>query len=476
MATRVIGRFAPRAVPAAPPDFDRFIIPQDGFTDRLGIIPSSITPSRMNSIRQKAADGDLGDLYELYLKMIATDARIGGIVGSLKSAIAGIPLKVVAGKGTNASERRLAEDYKLLTEEALHAIDEHSFISDLFTAYVMGVRVMQMTWTIEEFPRGRFIALPTQPKPIPGAALCMESTMLSERYGELKIRTIKAPQGVFVSDLDPRRIFVVEDGHARGFYDTKGALRRVLGWWILKMYAQLWWAEFAEMHGQPIRVGRYNPEAGSKERTELRSFLKAVGRNKWGIFPTGVDVQLLESNMNGQNMTFRDIINMANNEIAVALAGQTGITTDSAQGSRSKLEVLSDIRHEIKVEIAALISKGLSKFVAALLWTNYGPGYVKRLAPRAKPLVVRDESITEKVAYYSSLAATGFPVPAREISDQTGIPIAEEGELVLTDKGVVVFDGFNVTGDALTSDQDDAPTEETDGEQGRDNGETDRSG
>ena len=84
---KTIGRFAPTEVPALPRDFGNFLAKQTGFSDRLGIIPSEISPTELDSIRNSAAGGDLTRLYELYEKMLVSDSRIGGISGSLKAII-----------------------------------------------------------------------------------------------------------------------------------------------------------------------------------------------------------------------------------------------------------------------------------------------------------------------------------------------------------------------------------------------------
>lgn len=439
MAKR-IGSFAPKQVPNAPNSFNEFVLKQTGYSERLGIIPAEIAPSRLNSIRQNAACGGMNELYELYDKMIASDARIGGIVGSLLSTISGLPVKINKARGTNAREESLAEDYKGVVEEALNNIDLHSLIKELASTYIVGAKILQWNWMIESYPRGNFLALPKEIKPIADGSILMEMLDDSNKYGELKIITRTNTEGVYVSDLDPRRIMVVEDGYSKGKYDTKGALRRVLGWWITKMYAQLWWAEYSENFGQPTRIGSVTREATPNEKAELKRFLAMVGRNKWGVFPEGMNIKLLEANQQGTVLTFQQLINMANNEIAVALIGQTGITQDSAQGSRAKLQVLDGVRIEIIKNIAAIVTKGMKHLVHQILRVNYGDDCIKRLAPSVVPFVARPEAIKEKVDYFVALSASGFPVPMDEIVAETGICEPEEGQKVLLNGNIVDWD------------------------------------
>lgn len=434
---KTIGKFAPVEVPNLPASFDSWIAEQTGYNDRLGLIPASISPTVLNSIREEAASGRLGRLYELYEKMVATDARIGGIVGSLRATVSGLPLKTQRAETASAGEVRLAEDYRGVVREALLQMDTHSFTKDLTDVYLNGTMAFQLSWRVEDYPRGKKIALPNNPARIPGQSLEQEMEFQHKNYGELKVIELSKPLGTFFKDIDPRRAFVINDGTVKGRHDVVGALRRVLGWWITKTYAQLWWIEYVESFGQPMRIARYAPESGSRERAELKNFVKNIGRQKWGMFPQGADVQLLEAVSAGQINTFSDIINMANHEIAVALVGQTGITQDSAQGSRAKLEVLNGVRIEIVTDIGAMVSKGYNALADAILKCNYGDAYIKRLRPITRPTISRPGANKDKVDVYTKLTTAGVPVSLDEISDQTGIPQPELGQLVLF-KGVVM--------------------------------------
>lgn len=424
---KTIGRFTPAEVPAKPASFDDWIVKQTGFSSRLGLIPASISPTTINAIRTEAESGDLGRLFELYEKMIATDARIGGIVGSLRATVSGLPLKTSRSKSASQSELRLAEDYRQVVQEALLQMDTHSFVSDSADTYLIGTRAFQMKWKMEDYPRGKKLALISDVEPIPGQSLKMTMEQGHEKWGQLKVITEKEPNGIYFDELDDRQTYVITDGNAKGRYDTLGALRRVLGWWITKMYAQLWWVEYVESYGQPIRLGFYSPEAKTKERAELKNFLQNIGRSKWGLFPQGAELQLLEAQQAGNVTTFSDVIDMANNEIAIALVGQTGMTQDSAQGSRAKLQVQNTVRIEILNHIATICGKSFNALSHAILACNYGPGYVKRLVPKTRP-IVPDKA---KMELFERLIKQGIPVSIDEIHETVGVPQPEEGEVVL---------------------------------------------
>lgn len=429
---KTIGRFAPIEVPALPRDFGNFIAKQTGFSDRLGIIPAEIAPTELDAIRRSAAAGDLTRLYELYEKMLVSDSRIGGISGSLKATVSGLPLKTMRAPTTSAREIALADDYRNTVLEAQRHIDCHSFVGDIICAYEIGIAPFQLKYKIHDYPRGQKLALAEQPRRIPGQSIKMWMVTNDPNWGELYMITLEKPAGIFFKDIDKRKAFVIEDGTGlRGRYDTLGSLRRVLGWWITKMYAQLWWIEYVENYGQPMRIGRYTPESGTTQRAELKSFLETFGRKKWGLFPQGAEIQLLEATQAGNITTFSDLINVANDEIATAMVGQSGMTKDSAQGSRAQLQVLNGVRLEIVAHVGEIVRKGFDAFNHAILLVNYGEEYIRRLAPTTKPIVAKPGTAKEKVDIFVNLSNAGVPVPVDEIHDQIGIPQAEEGQMVL---------------------------------------------
>lgn len=429
---KIIGKFVSGS-PDLPGNFDEWILKQDGYNERLGLIPSEVAPSTVSAIIKEAEGGSLGRLFELYDKMIATDSRIGGISGSLASTVSGLDVKVHAAKGIGAKENAIAADYKSLIEEALASpdFDVHGYVKDVMYTYFYGTRVFQVKWNGVDYPRGKKFFLPKQPRLVPGQRLRQEMRTLHDRWGELKIVTREKSDGVFLEDLDPRQIFAITDGNAIGKHDVVGTLKRVIGWWVTKVYAQLWWIEWVESYGQPMRIGRYPAEATGDQKKALRNFLRTVGRNKWGIFPAGVDVQLKESITQGNVTTFADIIQMASNEIAVALVGQTGLTSNAAQGSRAKDEIAFEIRAEIVKQVSRLVTMGFSKLFHATLRVNYGSTYIERLAPKGLLVLNRPEAVEALVKMFVELSKMGVPLSLEDISTSLGLAQAEAGELII---------------------------------------------
>jgi phage gp29-like protein len=422
-----------------PSEFERYLVKQEGYNERGGIIQSEVTPTQLQTIKTAAAQGRIGPLYELYTKMEATDSRYGGLVGSLKSAIGGMPVKVIAAEGTTAGETAIARDYATLIEENLAVLDVPNLLKEFSDAFVRGAKVFEYKYGIHEYPNGRKVAFVDEIRSIPGFALAMDIEKDSPTWGELMIQTEQEPRGIAVSKFRTGKIHVLQSQMGKGFYDTFGAARKCLAWYIVKVYAQLWWAEFVEIYGQPLRIAKYPEGAGAKSKATMERFLQMLGKASYGLFPQGMELQLIEANKSGTVTTYQDIIKMANNEMAIALLGQTDTMGGSKEGSYAKTKVLDGIRYEILEDIARIAGAGFGQFVRAVIFANYGPDANPRLFPRVQPLVVDPQDGKTKVETFAMMQMNGIAVPLDHIYEQTGVPKPKIGEAVVIKGQILDF-------------------------------------
>jgi phage gp29-like protein len=439
--TKVIGKLMPDSQVDISRQFNDMMMQKDGYDERLGLIPREVSPSKMRSVIQNAATGDLGDLYEVYEKMESTDSRYGGLVASLKSAMGGMPLKVIAAEGRSEGEKRLAEDYATVIEENLAMLDTHNLIKAFADVYITGAKVFSMSYRLEEYPYNRQIAVIDKVREVSGQRLGMETNQNSDHYGELLVKSLQRPEGVPVSTLDERRIFEVSDGDKENKYDLAGAARRCLGWYVTKIYAQLWWTEFVETYGQPIRIGRYPSGASDSAKNVMKGFLKMLGKSAYGLFPSGMEMQLLEPSGSANPATFKDLLETANKEMAVTILGQAETVGGQKRGSHAKVRELNSIRFEILQNVAKIIEKGFKHLTKNIIRVNYGGQYNARLLPRVQPILVNPQDTEKKIQVFEKAAQMGVQIPIDHIHEQLGIPKAKPGESIITTGGIITFDG-----------------------------------
>jgi phage gp29-like protein len=107
-----------------------------------------------------------------------------------------------------------------------------------------------------------------------------------------------------------------------------------------KRLVQATWAEYNELYGIPLRVGRTDtrdPEA----RNNMAQMLDQLGSSAWGLFDEDDNIEIISGNSSGNHNTFKDFIDLADEQISKLILGQTMTTDDGS--SRSQAEVHAEI-------------------------------------------------------------------------------------------------------------------------------------
>src|SRR5208337_4868486 len=80
--------------------------------------------------------------------------------------------------------------------------------------------------------------------------------------------------------------FVTHIARAKAGLPIRGGLARAAGWsYLFKSYALKDWAAFAEVYGQPLRVGKYGPGATEEDKHALLSAVAHIGTDAAAIIP-----------------------------------------------------------------------------------------------------------------------------------------------------------------------------------------------
>lgn len=89
------------------------------------------------------------------------------------------------------------------------------------------------------------------------------------------------------------------------------------------------WAEYCEVFGTPIRIGKTNVR-DEATRTNMENFLKNMGVSAYGVFDTDDLVEIIESNKTDAFGVFNEMITRCNSEISKLILGQTGTADEKS--------------------------------------------------------------------------------------------------------------------------------------------------
>ena len=131
----------------------------------------------------------------------------------------------------------------------------------------------------------------------------------------------------------PASLWTIPDGTDTG----KGILEPVSLIYLYKRWALSAWSEYAEIYGQPTRIGKIE---GRDEETfnNMVEMLSNMGSNTWGVFNKEDEIEFIDTMKSGTGETvFERLANYCDEQIAKAVLGQTMTSSDGS--SRSQAEV-----------------------------------------------------------------------------------------------------------------------------------------
>lgn len=372
-----------------------------------------LTPSRLASIMDAAEQGNLIAQCELYEDMEEKDTHLAAEMGKRRRAITQIEWDVVPPRSPYASEKRAAKQIR----EWLTDVDGfEEMLFDVTDAIGKGYCCVELEW---ERVEGVWLPKSMTHRP---------QTWFTLHRGyreEIRLRTGG-------SDGEPLQPFgwIVHQHKAKSGWLARSALFRVLAWpFLFKNYSVADLAEFLEIYGVPIRIAKYPPGAGEKEKLTLLRALASVGHKASGIIPDGMMMDFQDATT-GDPAAFQLMIDWCERSQSKAILGGTLTSQADGKSSTNALgnvhnEVRKDLRDDDVKKIAATLTHDLVYAIAAL--NGLAPNGPRR-APRFKFDVEEPEDITVYSAALPPLIGTGMKVSRKWAQEKLGIPEPEDDD------------------------------------------------
>ena len=106
-------------------------------------------------------------------------------------------------------------------------------------------------------------------------------------------------------------------------------------------------AEYLEIYGLPIKIGKYPRSAPDSDRDNLYAALQQLGRNVAGVMPDDMSIELHKESL-GSADAFMRMIEYCDTSMTLAILGQTLSTHSTATGMGSGVANLQgDVRHDL---------------------------------------------------------------------------------------------------------------------------------
>lgn len=386
-----------------------------------------LTPSRLAKILDAAENGDLVAQFELFEDMEEKDGHIAAEMGKRRRACV-LDWNVVPPEGADAAEKKAAEQLgELLTEIP----DFEDMVFDLTDAIGKGYACLELEWHRVE---GWWV-----PKTITHRPQSWFTLNRGYRQ-ELRLRTntVSASEAGPLQG-DPLTPFgwITHVHKAKSGYLERSALFRQLVWtYLFKNYSVGDLAEFLEIYGIPVRIGKYPASASEKEKATLLRALAAVGHNAAGIIPDGMLIEF-ENAATGDPDAFMAMIDWCEKNQSKVILG--GTLTSGADG-KSSTNALGNVHNEVRKDLRdgdirqanTTLTRDLVFAVASL--NGLVPGGLRRV-PQFRLNAQEREDLGTYSTALPALVNMGVRPPVAWVHERLGIPVAQGNEPVLMPAG-----------------------------------------
>lgn len=373
-----------------------------------------LTPARLNAILREAEEGDLIRQLELADDMEERDAQIYSELAKRKSALATLEWDVEPPEGASSAEQKAADQVREWLR-AIPAFDEVILI-ELMDAVLKGFKCIEMWWELDAGTlQPRF-----EPQP-------QRWFTLDERRRTLTLRDATSQYGVALRPWG----WLTHVHKSRNGYLARGSLARVLAWpYLFKNYATRDLAEFLEIYGLPLRLGKYPTGASDAEKRTLLQAVVGIGHNAAGIIPQAMALEF-QNAAQGNEKPFQTMMDAMDAAESKAILGQTLTSGEGQHGTQALGQVHNEVRLDILKSDARRIAGTLTaQLVAPLVILNI-PGADPKRLPRFTIDVPEPEDLALYADALPKLAAAGMKIGVKDMHRRLRIPEAEDGEDLL---------------------------------------------
>ena len=378
-----------------------------------------ITPLKLKSILEDAENGDITAQHELFMDIEEQDSSIGANIQTRKRAILTLDWRIAEPRNATPEEEKLQTE---IDELFYQYPNLENLLMDMMDAVGHGFSAIEIEWKLEN---GKYIPHNFIPRP--------QSWFKLDKNDNLLLKTPNNPMG------EPLRPFgwVVHSHKSRSVQLARMGLFRTLAWlYMFKHYSVRDFAEFLELYGMPIRIGKYGAGATNEEKRTLLRALAQIRHNAAGIMPDSMTIELHNAANTGAgsgNNPFLQMVDWCEKSIARLILGQTLTSGADGKSSTNALgNVHNEVRRDLLVSDAKQVAQTITQqIILPYLQINVDPNIALHRVPYFEFDTKKYDDLSTFADAIPKLVGIGVQIPEKWTRDKLGIPEAQDGEVVL---------------------------------------------
>lgn len=375
-------------------------------------VAAVLEPSRLSRVLKQAAEGDMYDFLTLAEEMEERELQYRSVLGTRKTAVKSIEPFVQAASDS-------AEDVAIadaVTDQLIKRPDFRDLIADMLDALGKGYSATELVWetSAKQWNIQKFVW--RDPRLF---------HFDKETRKELRIRVKDTPEGLALAPYKYIRFFP----KLKSGLPARNGLARIAAWgFMLKSFTLKDWAAFIEVHGMPLRLGKYGRAASDKDRSILMRAVRELGADAAAIIPADMSIEFIETKGFSEK-PFEGMAGYLDKAISKVVIGQTMTADDGS--SKAQAAVHDKVRIDIKEDDAVAVAVTLNR-EAIRPWVdlNYGPPKSGKYPTLILPVMEREDLVAYAKAL-GDLIDRGLDVEASEVRDRIGHREPAKGARVL---------------------------------------------
>ncbi|MCP4104076.1 MAG: DUF935 family protein, partial [Desulfobacteraceae bacterium] len=175
-----------------------------------------------------------------------------------------------------------------------------------------------------------------------------------------RVLTVDEPvQGI---DLPPYK-FIYHRYKARSGDDMRAGILRPVSWmFVFKNYSVKDWVAFAEIYGQPLRFGKYDPGVSEEGKDALVLAVQSIGTDAAGVISKKTEIEFKDTvARNSTENIYSGLADFCDRQVSKAILGQTLTSESGDKGSGSY--ALGNVHDRVRFDLKSSDASGRNHYL-----------------------------------------------------------------------------------------------------------------
>ena len=378
------------------------------YLEQWGELTRNLTPSRLSRVLSAADAGQISEQHALFAEMEDRCDHLAAEIGKRKRALLTLDWNIIPARD-DAKAKEVAAQVRQWLDMLPNFED---VLQDMADAIGHGFAALEIKW---DYSDGLHIPAALNHRP--------QSWFVCPQFDRNRLHMRDGT--VDGAELWPYG-WLTHIHRSKSGWLPRAGLFRCLAWtYLIRAYALNSEIAFTQIHGLPMRVGKYPPGSSKADKNALLNALRQLGQDAAGIIPQGMEIMFESASPATQDIPGQLVTKCEQGMSKAILGGTLTSQADGKTSTNALGAVHNEIRHDLLVSDAAQIASTLTtELVASLCALNLGITDRKLL-----PYFRFDTQAPEDLQLYADAIpklAKCLPISKKGVMERLKLPVATD--------------------------------------------------